>query len=54
MPFAHMEPNIIIAESPDLIGVGKRNANDQLAIAAIVADDLCPRRAGGRFQPEIT
>jgi triosephosphate isomerase len=32
---AHMEPNVIIAESPDLIGVGKRNANDRLAIAAI-------------------
>jgi triosephosphate isomerase len=32
---AHMEPNIIIAESPDLIGVGKRDANDQLAIGRI-------------------
>jgi len=32
---AHMEPNVIIAESPDLIGVGKRNANDRLAIAGI-------------------
>ena len=32
---AHMEPNVIIAESPDLIGVGKRNANDRLAIAKI-------------------
>ena len=32
---AHMEPNVIIAESPDLIGVGKRNADDRLAIAAI-------------------
>jgi triosephosphate isomerase len=30
---ARMEPNIIIAESPELIGVGKRNTNDQLAIA---------------------
>jgi triosephosphate isomerase (TIM) len=32
---AHMEPNIIIAESPDLIGVGKRDANDRLAIDGI-------------------
>jgi len=32
---AHMEPNIIIAESPNLIGVGKRDENDQLAIHRI-------------------
>jgi triosephosphate isomerase (TIM) len=32
---AYMEPNIIIAESPDLIGVGKRDENDQLAIHRI-------------------
>ena len=32
---AHMEPNIIIAESPDLIGVGRRDANDRLAIHRI-------------------
>ncbi len=32
---ARMEPNIIIAESPDLIGVGKREADDQQAIAKI-------------------
>ena len=32
---AHMEPNVIIAESPDLIGVGKRDANDRLAIGRI-------------------
>jgi triosephosphate isomerase len=32
---ACMNPNIIIAESPDLIGVGKREANDQEAIARI-------------------
>jgi len=32
---ARMEPNIIIAESPELIGVGKRDMNDQLAIAKI-------------------
>ncbi|MEK6534588.1 MAG: triose-phosphate isomerase, partial [Thermodesulfobacteriota bacterium] len=32
---AQMEPNIIIAESPDLIGVGRRDANDQLAIHRI-------------------
>ena len=30
---AHMQPNIILAESPALIGVGKRDANDLLAIA---------------------
>lgn len=30
---ARMQPNIVLAESPALIGVGKRNANDQLAIA---------------------
>lgn len=32
---AHMEPNIIIAESPDLIGVGKRDTDDQLTITKI-------------------
>jgi triosephosphate isomerase len=32
---ARMDPNIIIAESPDLIGVGKREAEDQQAIAKI-------------------
>ena len=32
---ARMEPNIIIAESPELIGVGKRDMNDRLAIAKI-------------------
>lgn len=32
---ARMEPNIIIAESPALIGVGKRGADDRLAIDRI-------------------
>jgi triosephosphate isomerase len=32
---AYMEPDIIIAESPDLIGVGKRGADDQSAITRI-------------------
>jgi triosephosphate isomerase len=32
---AHMEPNIIIAESPGLIGAGKRDADDQSAIKEI-------------------
>ena len=32
---ASMRPNIIIAESPDLIGVGKRAANDRQSIAEI-------------------
>jgi triosephosphate isomerase len=32
---AQMEPNIIIAESPDLIGVGKRDMDDQSAITRI-------------------
>jgi triosephosphate isomerase len=32
---AHMHPNIIIAESPDLIGVGKRAANDHQTITEI-------------------
>ncbi len=32
---ARMRPNIIIAESPDLIGVGKRLANDHQSIAEI-------------------
>ncbi|TRZ77495.1 MAG: triose-phosphate isomerase [Deltaproteobacteria bacterium] len=32
---AQMEPNIIIAESPDLIGVGRRDAKDRLAIRSI-------------------
>lgn len=34
---AHMHPNIIIAESPALIGVGKRAANDRQSIAEINA-----------------
>jgi triosephosphate isomerase len=32
---ARMRPNIIIAESPDLIGTGKRLANDRQTIAEI-------------------
>lgn len=32
---AMMEPNIIIAESPELIGVGKRGGDDRRAIAEI-------------------
>jgi triosephosphate isomerase (TIM) len=32
---AMMEPNIIIAESPELIGVGKRGGDDRRAIATI-------------------
>ena len=32
---AQMEPNIIISESPDLIGVGRRDEKDQLAIHRI-------------------
>jgi triosephosphate isomerase len=32
---SHMRPNIIIAESPELIGVGKRAANDRQTIAEI-------------------
>ncbi|MBI5032589.1 MAG: triose-phosphate isomerase [Chloroflexi bacterium] len=32
---ARMEPNIIIAESPELIGMGKRGDDDQRAIAKI-------------------
>jgi triosephosphate isomerase len=32
---AHMGPNIILAESPALIGTGKRQAEDQLAIPKI-------------------
>ena len=32
---AHMDPNIIIAESPALIGGGKRDAHDQSAIGRI-------------------
>ena len=32
---ARFEPNIIIAESPTLIGVGKRDANDQIEISRI-------------------
>jgi triosephosphate isomerase len=32
---AHMDPNIIIAESPALIGGGKRDARDQSAIGRI-------------------
>jgi triosephosphate isomerase len=30
---ARMQPNVVLAESPALIGVGKREANDQAAIA---------------------
>jgi triosephosphate isomerase len=43
---ARMNPNIIIAESPDLIGVGKREDNDQQAIAKI-------NRAVWLVNPEI-
>jgi triosephosphate isomerase (TIM) len=43
---AQMEPNIIIAESPALIGVGKRDANDALAID-------CINRAVWEINPEI-
>jgi triosephosphate isomerase len=32
---AKMEPNIIIAEAPELIGMGKRGEDDQQAIAQI-------------------
>ena len=32
---SHMRPNIIIAESPEQIGVGKRAANDRQTIAGI-------------------
>ena len=32
---ARLEPNIIIAESPELIGVGKRETDDQAAISEI-------------------
>jgi triosephosphate isomerase len=32
---ARMSPNIIVAESPDLIGVGKRGENDQASVARI-------------------
>jgi triosephosphate isomerase len=32
---AHMRPNIIIAESPDLIGTGKRLANNSQVVAGI-------------------
>lgn len=30
---AHMQPNIVLVESPDLIGVGNRGENDQAMIA---------------------
>jgi triosephosphate isomerase (TIM) len=43
---AQMEPNIIIAESPALIGVGKRDANDALAID-------CINQAVWEINPEI-
>lgn len=43
---ARMGPNIIIAESPELIGVGKRAAQDQAAIAKI-------NEAVWRVDPEI-
>ncbi|OHE80272.1 MAG: hypothetical protein A2107_05810 [Verrucomicrobia bacterium GWF2_62_7] len=43
---ARMEPNIIIAESPALIGVGKRDADDRLAIDRI-------NRAVREINPEI-
>jgi triosephosphate isomerase len=32
---ARMSPNIIVAESPDLIGVGKRGENDRASVARI-------------------
>jgi triosephosphate isomerase len=32
---AELNPNIIIAESPELIGVGKRGADDERSIAAV-------------------
>jgi triosephosphate isomerase len=50
---ALMEPNIIIAESPDLIGVGKRDANDRLAIDGInktvweINADICVLHGAG-------
>jgi len=43
---AHLGPNIIIAESPALIGVGKRAADDRQVIAAI-------NRAVWDVNPEI-
>lgn len=43
---AHLGPNIIIVESPDLIGVGKRDANDRLAIVGI-------NKAVWEINPEI-
>jgi triosephosphate isomerase len=43
---ALMEPNIIIAESPALIGVGKRDADDRPAIQQI-------NRAVREINPEI-
>jgi len=43
---AKMQPNIIIAESPELIGVGKRGADDQRAIEKI-------NRAVWNIDPEI-
>jgi triosephosphate isomerase len=32
---AHLNPNIVLAETPELIGTGKREASDQLAIPEI-------------------
>jgi triosephosphate isomerase len=43
---AKMQPNIIIAESPELIGVGKRGADDQRVIEKI-------NRAVWNINPEI-
>jgi triosephosphate isomerase (TIM) len=43
---ARMEPNIIIAESPDQIGTGKRGADDDAVIDGI-------NRAVWRINPEI-
>lgn len=43
---ARMAPNVIIAESPALIGASKRDANDRLAIDAI-------NRAVREINPEI-
>ena len=50
---AQMEPNIIIAESPDLIGVGRRDEKDRLAIRRIneavweINPDICVLHGAG-------
>jgi triosephosphate isomerase len=50
---AQMEPNIIIAESPDLIGVGGRDEKDRLAIRCInetvwkINPDICVLHGAG-------